>query len=222
MAFEEATASYTPVDLQDVKRLRRDIRRYLWMHGRPPLEQSTSPDELHYLMTTVQRTGARRVAEIGFNAGYSSYAFLRAAPHTQVVAFDLGEHAYSRTAKRLIDKRFPGRHTLVFGDSTKTVPQYHADNPDARFDLVFIDGGHSYEVAKADIVNMGSLCTDQTAVIIDDLTPWRRWGVGPTKAWTEAVDEGLVRQEELFKDGREVDTIEHPGSRSWALGRYVM
>ena len=169
----------------------------------------------------MKRTGARLIGEIGFNAGFSSYAFLSADPDTQVVSFDLDEHACARTAKKLIDKKFPNRHTLIRGDSTKTVPDYKSKNPDLHFDLVFIDGGHEYEVAKADITNMKPFCTEKTAVIMDDLTPWRRWGVGPTQAWTEAIREGIVRQDEMFKDGNPVDVIEPPGKRIWALGRYV-
>jgi predicted O-methyltransferase YrrM len=194
---------------------------HLWLRGRPPTEGSTSPDELLYLANLVPRNDARMIGEIGFNAGISSYAFLSASPDTRVVSFDLGAHRYTRTAKKLIDKKFPNRHTIIFGDSTKTVPDYKAKNPDLRFDIAFIDGGHDYEVAKADITNMLQFCTDKTAIVMDDLTPWLRWGEGPMRAWTEAINAGLIRQEEMFKDGRPVDVMEPPGKRSWALGRYV-
>lgn len=220
MSIDENTAT-APVVLDDIKKMRREIIRFLWLRGRPPLEQSTSAEELLYLVNAVKRTGARTVAEIGFNAGFSAYAFLSANPDVHMVSFDLGEHAYTRTAKGLIDRKFPGRHTVVYGDSTLTVPDYHAKNPDTRFDLIFIDGGHSYEVAKADITNMRPFSTGTTAVVIDDLTPWKPWGKGPTKAWNEAIDDGWVVQEELYKDGAPVEVMEPPGKRSWALGRYV-
>ena len=86
--------------------------------------------------------------------------------------------------------------------------------------MVFIDGGHDYYVAKADLENIRALSTPATAVVMDDLTPWRPWGQGPTKAWREALNTGAVLQEELFKDGAPVDTLEPPGTRAWALGRY--
>ena len=130
----------TSIELADVKRMRREILRFLWLRGQHPTEGSTSPEELLYLANLVPRNGARSIGEIGFNAGFSTFAFLSAAPDTRVVSFDLGEHRYSRVAKKLIDKKFPNRHTLINGDSTKTVPDYHAKNPDLRFDLVFIDG----------------------------------------------------------------------------------
>lgn len=206
----------------EMNAVRRRILRFLWLHGRPPLaEKSASSDELAYLANTARRTDAQRICEIGFNAGYSSYAFLSANPSTEVVSFDLGEHGYTRTAKKLIDKEFPGRHTLVYGDSTKTVPEYRKTHLDETFDLVFIDGGHDYAVAKADIVNMEPFCTTRTVVIMDDLTPWQAWGEGPAKAWTEAITEGLVTQDELYKDGEPVDVLEPPGKRIWASGRYL-
>ncbi|CAN5554247.1 hypothetical protein BH09ACT8_BH09ACT8_18780 [soil metagenome] len=221
MGYGEPGTSATSVTLGDVKRIKREMLQYLWLRGRPPTEGSTSSDELLYLAGAVERTGARMIGEIGFNAGFSTSAFLSANPDTRVVSFDLGEHAYTRTAKKLIDKKFPGRHTLICGDSTKTVPDYRSKNPDLYFDLAFIDGGHDYDVAIADIMNMKAFCTPKSAVVIDDLTPWLSWGEGPFRAWTEAIEQGAVHQEELFKDGKPVDVMEPPGKRSWALGRYL-
>lgn len=205
----------------DIIKMRREILRFLLLRGRPPTEGSTSIEELLYLANLAQRTDARLIGEIGFNAGFSSFAFLSAHPDIKVVSFDLGEHAYSRTAKALIDKKFPGRHTLINGDSTKTVPAHHSKNPDLQFDLVFIDGGHAYEVAQADIANMRLFCGEKTAVVMDDLTPWLSWGEGPYRAWTEAIAAGVVRQDEMFKDGKRVEVMEAPGKRSWALGHYI-
>lgn len=215
------TLSGVTAALDDVRRLRREIIRSLWLRGRPPLEGSTSAEELLFLAASARRAGARLIGEIGFNAGFSTQVFLSACPDSRVVSFDLVEHGYTKVAKRIVDRKFPGRHTLVPGDSTATVPRFVRSNPDMRFDLVFIDGGHAYDVAKADIANMRPLCTGATAVIIDDLTPWRRWGKGPARAWREAIEAGLVRQEQVFKDGVQVVSVEPPGKRVWALGRYL-
>lgn len=209
------------ISVDDISAMMRSIRRSLWLRGRPPLEGSGSPEELLYLANTARRSGARLIGEIGFNAGFSTQSFLRAAPEAKMVSFDLVEHGYTKVAKKIVDEKFPGRHTLIAGDSTKTVPEFAAKNPDLRFDLVFIDGGHAYEVAKADIMNMMPMCTAQTLVIIDDLTPWLKWGIGPHRAWTEAIEAGFVRQTEVYKDGVKVEAIEPPGKRVWALGNYL-
>lgn len=210
------------MSLADVAEIRRRIVRSLWLRGRPLLEGSTSAEELLYLASTAQRTGAGLIGEIGFNAGFSTQVFLTANPEARVVSFDLVEHGYTKVAKEIVDKKFPGRHTLIAGDSTKTVPHFGQQNPDVKFDLFFIDGGHDYEVAKADILNVMPLCTADTAVIIDDLTPWLKWGEGPSRAWNEAISDGLVQQDEVFKDGQQISVIEPPGKRVWALGRYLV
>src|ERR1700754_239576 len=191
-----------------MKQMKQIERKLYWRLLRRQLgagEGSSSAEELLYLVQVAIHTRARLIAEIGFNAGCSSYALLRHVPDAVVVSFDLCEHASVAVNKKLIDKHFPGRHTLIGGDSRQTVPAFADRNPDARFDLVFIDGGHDYQVARADIQNMRPLATDRTALVMDYLVPWRSYGAGPTKAWKEAIDDGLVHQDELFQDGQHVD-----------------
>jgi hypothetical protein len=204
--------------VSDVMKIRRAVLPRLWLRGHLNPEGSSNPKQLAYLADAAR--GARLVGEIGFNTGLSAHAFLGAGA-ARVVSFDLGDHRYTPLAKKLVDRKFPGRHTMIWGDSRTTVPEFTACNPGVRFDVVFIDGGHDYEIAKADITNMKPLCTDTTVVVMDDLTPWLDWGAGPTRAWTEAIQEGIVRQEQLFKDGEPVDVIEPPGKRIWAVGRYI-
>jgi predicted O-methyltransferase YrrM len=175
---------------------------------------------LHNLL--VHNPSVRTVLEIGFNAGHSSYVFLEARPDVQVVSFDLGEHGYVSAAKEFIDKKFPGRHQLVMGDSTVTVPQFRERCPDAVFDLAFVDGGHDYEVAIADLRNCQPLVAAGGLVVMDDLLEWKSWGIGPTRAWTEVSEEGLVTPLELVQDGKQVETVRRKSATAaWGLGRYA-
>lgn len=205
---------------REMKNIQRDMLRFLRRRSHRLGERlqrrgsSSSAEELLCLARTARRTDARLIGEIGFNVGFSSYAFLSTHPQINIISFDLVEHAWTKAAKELIDERFPGRHTLIYGDSRNTVPEFKQRNPAASFDLAFIDGGHDYEVAKADILNMRPLCEEKTVIIMDDLVPSRPWGVGPTRAWAEAIQDGVVCQDELFKAGIGM-------RRSWALGRYV-
>lgn len=185
-------------------------------------EGSASVEELLYLSRVAEQYNARIIGETGFHIGLSSLAFLQTHPEIKATSFDIGEYQYVPLAKKIIDQKFPGRHTLIYGDSRKTVPEYAKKNPNTKFDLIFIDGGHDYKIAKADILNMKALAGPQTVILIDDLTPWLSWGKGPTQAWTEAIQNGLIVQGELYKDGKPVKTIEPPGERSWALGRYIL
>jgi predicted O-methyltransferase YrrM len=197
-----------------------ELIRFLEGRGHLPLEGSSSPAQQDYLRRLVRRSGARLVGEIGFNAGFSSLALLSASADVQVVSFDIGCHEVVGPAKEFVDAQYPGRHELILGDSAQSVPEYRVQNPETSFDIVFIDGGHDYEQARDDISNMRALSHPGTCVVVDDLTPWFWWGEGPTRAWTEAVSQGLIAPIEILKDGRLVRDIEPPGERIWALGRY--
>ncbi|HSX43598.1 MAG TPA: class I SAM-dependent methyltransferase [Candidatus Saccharimonadales bacterium] len=201
---------------------RETIKEHLFHQGNPTHEGSSTPEEIVYLADLAIRESANLIGEVGFNAGISSHTFLKSRPDAQVVSFDIGTHPYVHDAKDYIDSKFPGRHTLILGDSRQTVPEYFAANPDTRFDLMFIDGGHDYEVAFADILNLQALSSPKAAVVMDDLTPWRSWGVGPTRAWRQALERGIITQEELVQDGRRVEHATPPAERVWALGRYVI
>jgi predicted O-methyltransferase YrrM len=113
------------ISLSDAKRTRREVLRRLWLRGRPPTEGSSSPAQLLCLARAAK--GAHLVAEIGFNAGLSSHAFLNAG--ARVISFDLGDGGCTKPAKKLIDKKFPARHTLIYGDSRETVPEFKDQNP---------------------------------------------------------------------------------------------
>ncbi len=208
-----------PLQLQDMKAIERKLYLKLVMKGHLHLEGSASPEELLYLYETARREGARLIGEIGFNAGFSSYALLATHPEARVVSFDIGDHGYVGDAKALIDREFPGRHELVFGDSRETLPRFADERPE-RFDFFFIDGGHDYEVASADIRNARSVCREGAAIVMDDLVPWLPWGAGPTRAWEEALAAGAIRQEELVQDGMRVEKVTEPAGRAWALGRF--
>lgn len=185
-----------------------------------PFERGADESELGYLSALAARPGTKSICEVGFNAGFSSWAFLEASPDVTVVSFDLAAYAYSDAAKAHVDKHFPGRHTLIQGDSHTTIKAYAEQHPDARFDVIFIDGDHSVEGARADLDDLRALATPESVVIMDDITPWLWFGEGPTQAWKEAVDAGRILHTNYFRDGEPVDAVTPPAARAWAEGRY--
>lgn len=198
-----------------------ELAAYLKYNKVRVVEGSASEVELAYLAELATRPGVLSIAEVGFNAGRSSYNFLQANSEAHVTAFDIGDHKCVSVAKQFIDQRFPGRHTLVLGDSRLAVPDFHRNSPAAKFDLVFIDGGHAYEIARADLLNFKDLSHERTIVVMDDITPWLPWGRGPTKAWRELLNSGVIAQDELVKDGKVVERLRPPGKRAWAVGTYI-
>jgi len=157
------------------------------------------------------------VMEIGFNGGHSAETFLKNNDNLLLTSFDLGMHDYIKTAKEYIDMTYPDRHTLILGDSRETLPIFLKNNVDKKFDVIFIDGGHQYEIAKSDIINCLSLAHKDTIVIVDDTIftkDWERdYTMGPTKAWLEFVNQNIIQkiQEKEYSPGR---------GMSW--GKYVL
>ena len=145
----------------------------------------------------------KTIMEIGFNAGHSAELFLENS-NAYVHSFDLGEHfhQYLKYGKQYINKNYPDRHTLILGDSTIRVPIF-AQNNDIKFDLIFIDGGHSYEVAYADLMNSRKLANENTIILMDDIIQNNTsfitdWTVGPTRAWNELIQNKLLVETDSF------------------------
>ncbi|WP_158102398.1 class I SAM-dependent methyltransferase [Streptomyces africanus] len=201
----------------------RTFTKELWDHvlasGISISELSSSVPQLTYLMELVHTAEVRTVIEIGFNVGFSSHAFLSASDNVQVVSFDLPENKAALIGKEFIDQRFPGRHQLIVEDSRTALPKFIAEHGESLFDLAFVDGGHEYDAVKSDIDYCRVLCRPGSLIVVDDLTPWVPWGTGPTRAWTEVLETGDIKQEKIYRDGILTDRIEGPGDRVWAQGR---
>ena len=122
------------------------------------------------------------------NLGHSSLLWLlNPNPNVKVLAFDLGEYAYSKTAAKYLKDRFGAdRIELIFGNSTLTIPNYHGL---AKCDLIFVDGGHTVEVAYSDITSFRRLATsiEHTVLIVDDINQDE-----VEEGWEKAKREGKV------------------------------
>lgn len=195
-----------------------DIYSHVRENGGAIYEGGTSPVEARSLCELAASVGASRIAEIGFNVGFSALAFLESSADAGVVSFELNKRRAVLLAKEFVDERYPDRHELVIGDSLDTVAHYADEHPHS-FDLVFVDGGHSKEIADSDIRHACRLARPRGLVVVDDVIPWLKWGAGPYAAWNDAVAAGLLEPVELRLDGRLVTEIVEPGNHAWAVGR---
>jgi predicted O-methyltransferase YrrM len=157
------------------------------------------------------------VMEIGFNAGHSAEVFLQNNKELTLTSFDLGFHDYITTAKEYIDATYPNRHTLILGDSTITIPIYIQNNKNIKFDIIFIDGCHNYDIAKADMENCFYLAHNDTVVILDDTMFTQGWEqnytIGPTQTWTEHL-----QQNKIVELGRK----DYVFGRGMSWGKYIL
>lgn len=170
-----------------------------------------------FLRNIVNDKSIHNVMEIGFNAGHSAELFLSSNPNINLVSFDIGSHEYVKLGKQFIDKTYPNRHTLIIGDSLNTVPEYFKKE-NKKFDIIFIDGGHDYDIAKGDILNCRKLAHDKTIVIIDDTISnnkkWiQHWNIGPNRAWKEAKDSNIIK---------EIGSLDFSSGRGQNWGYYIL
>lgn len=156
---------------------------------------------------------AKNVLEIGFNAGHSSEIFLENSS-ANVFSFDIGDHNYVLLGKRNLDSRFPERHTLIIGDSGKTVPMF-TKHSNIKFDVLFIDGNHEYDAALGDLMNCAKVAAPNAHVLFDDVVftedNKRSWTQGPTNAWNYMVSNYKIRHNNYS---------EYAAGRGMVFGQY--
>jgi predicted O-methyltransferase YrrM len=194
-------------------------RGYHYFEGNCEQVPEQIEDLIHLISNVTSTSNEIKVMEIGFNAGHSADVFLRHNPKITLTSFDLGDHSYHQyiyAAKEFIDLTHPNRHTLILGDSTITVPQFIDGNKDIKFDFIFIDGGHDYEIAKADMENCFQLAHPDTIVVLDD-TIFRKdwetgWTIGPSQTWSEHLE-----QKKILELGRK----EYREGRGMVWGKYL-
>ena len=152
------------------------------------------------------------ILEIGFNFGHSSENFLKHS-NANVLSLDIGIHKYCKFSEIYLKKKYPSRFNILYGDSKKTVPELAKSNN--FYDLIFIDGGHSYEDAYQDIVNSKKISNKKTLIIVDDiektLNQQFEHNIGPTNAWNKLVEMKFIN---------ETDYIKFAPSRGMTLGEY--
>jgi predicted O-methyltransferase YrrM len=138
-----------------------------------------------HLIDTIDRCRSRRILEIGTWNGRHAEDMIRAAmkywPRDQVeyYGFDMFEDIDSAKIAAEISKRPPPQKTvearlratgariqLFKGDTTATLPETASQLP--PMDLIFIDGGHSYETVSNDWEHCRRLMHGSTVVLLDD------------------------------------------------------
>lgn len=159
------------------------------------IEGEIGPEAVEFLQGLVKQYNVQKGLEIGFNAGMSSSVFLDVGLHT-LTSVDIGWWDYVLKAKRLIDGIYPGKHTLIIGDSRVELPKLKG----SKFDMVFVDGGHDHPIPYEDIKNSLKLLDKGGLIIVDDYC--KTYGsTGVIQDWDKVVSEGLIEQKGVFEYG---------------------
>ena len=109
----------------------------------------------------------KTVCETGFNVGHSTLLWLLANPNVKVYSFDLNRNKCTAPMADYLMNRFPDRFNITYGDSTKTLPAFHRQNPDVKCDLIIVDGGHTARIASLDLENFYRMANRMNIVFYD-------------------------------------------------------
>lgn len=126
------------------------------------------------ILKVIERYGIESYLEIGCRNGISLEIISKNLPlGSKICAVDYPLGPWNGSGKKTFAElmnrcsKISKEHSveLVFGNSrdTEVIERVHALGP---FDLVYIDGDHTYEGVKADFENYGSICS---FIALDDI-----------------------------------------------------
>lgn len=181
-----------------------ELDRYLYKKGYLVTEgYMTIAQKKEFKETLGSYNNIRTIFEIGFNAGHSAEFFLTECPLAKLISVDICYHDYTPVGYEYMREKFKNRSILLKGDSRKVLTKVIQSKK--LFDLIFIDGGHSYDVALEDIKNCSYLAHKDTHLWIDD------YNGEVQKASESCVEQGLLK----------IIQVHATNDRPWAEARYL-
>jgi predicted O-methyltransferase YrrM len=162
-------------------RIRSRIRSCLGLTT--PRGEVLNANRYRHILDWVKGTHCRRILEIGVWRGDTSEVLIRNSsnPHVEYHGIDLFEDSHDDLVREeyslrahsmaLVQKRLEKTGKRVFlhkGLSKDIYPKLLEDS--IKFDLIWIDGGHSYETVKFDFELYSKLLTENGIIFFDDYT----------------------------------------------------
>lgn len=162
----------------DIRTLFYDyIRTLIPIIGDTPLEGNIYSAHLHTemeprmiskqnnIISLFKENKFHNMLEIGFNAGFSSALVSLVSPTINITAIDICSHSYVIPCYNKIKQRF-SNISLLQGDSKNLLKTLYIQKK--HYDIIHIDGDHSYSGCKLDLSNSLLVSKKGTVIIMDD------------------------------------------------------
>ena len=114
--------------------------------------------------------------EIGVRRGRTMAIVASESHHADLYGFDMWIEGYGgmpnpgpEFVESEIRKIGANRIELMTGNSHQTVPAFFAEHPGKQFDLILVDGDHSAEGAREDLLSVLSRVAPGGAIVFDDI-----------------------------------------------------
>ena len=163
-------------------------------------------DLLTFLHASAKLLKPRNYLEIGVRRGRSLSIVAQCCPNCSIFGFDLWMQNYAGMPNpgadfvrdELARGGFAGNLELVSGDSHQTLPDFFRDFPDIEFDMINVDGDHSEEGARLDLLQVLPRLAIGGVLLLDDITH-------PQHRYLELVWDELVGNNEQFSTAKYTD-----------------
>lgn len=133
---------------------------------------------------------AKNLLEIGLNGGHSMAIFFLSNPKLEVLSFDICEHNYVRDVAKYYNNKY--NFNFVEGSSLITIKEYKNEK---KYDVIHIDGGHSEECVRNDLINCKRFCHKDTLMIFDDTN-----AVHISKILNEYCEKNFIKEIDYSED----------------------
>ncbi len=142
--------------------------------------------QARYLFHLVNKCSRQNVLEIGTSLGLSTLYMLSANSKMKLTTLEGNAEVLSLATDAFKQFGFHGVKT-VLGNFDDTL-QKTLESGD-KYDLVYVDGNHSYEATKRYWSQILPFCTQDAILVFDDI----HWSKGMNDAWEEIKSEQQVK-----------------------------
>ena len=140
------------------------------------LIKAGKPETRSFMTFLARQVVPSTFLEVGVRRGWSTAAVAMASPDCQIYAFDEWHENYGGSANpgpqfvqsELSKVGYNKPIIFINGDSHKTLPNFFKEN-DEKFDMVLIDGDHSVDGARQDLMDTMPHINVGGVMVFDDI-----------------------------------------------------